>query len=167
MQAKDNSFRGQLWLSGSASGLRSQADSVKVFVQEKEESSQEHLTSFWEEGAIKVSLCMRKAILQSKAGREINTVERKRGLRRKSRIPWNGVCEVLEILRASRGLIRRLLLNGLTPEGDGLTSNPNSLSSALPGSLWESGGHTGTQGWAARAGLSLLLVKRLVDRFDL
>lgn len=29
------------------------------------------------------------------------------------------------------------------------------------------GGHTGTQGWAARAGLLLLLVKELVDHFDL
>lgn len=48
-------------------------------------------------------------------------------------------------------LIRRLLLNGLTPEGDSLTSNPNSLSSVLPGSLWESRWPSGQSGLGSKS----------------
>lgn len=107
---------------------------------------------------------MRKTILQSKGGRKINTVESEHGLRRKSRIPWNGVCE---IPGARRGLIRRLLLS--------LNLNLNArrwrsqLKPPIPyyqlslEACGNPGGHKGSQGWAPRAGLSLLLVKRLVD----
>lgn len=57
-----------------ASGLRSQAASVKLFIQEKEKFSQEHVTWFWEVVS-KFPLCMRQIILKPKVGRELSQKE--------------------------------------------------------------------------------------------
>lgn len=69
--------------------------------------------------------------------------------------------------RCKEGTHQRLLLNGLTPEGDGSPQTPISYHQLSLEACGNPGGHPGSQGWAARAGLSLLLVKELVDRFDL